>query len=281
MDYVNPASVVENMVEAGATKAKLSISNLLIRGILGGALLGFATTLAFTFSSQTGIGMLGALIFPVGFVMIILLGFELLTGNFALIPLAVMEKKASIADMLNNWFWVFIGHLIGGIIYAALFFIAITNAGSSFENPVAQMIINVAETKTVAYADMGANGLLVVFVKAILCNWMVALGAVMGMTSKSTIGKIVAMWLPIMTFFGQGFEHTVVNIFVIPAGMMMGANVTFADWWLWNQIPVTIGNLVGGFVFTGLAMYLTHKKKSEIPATTSSSRFENVASYKM
>ena len=79
------------------------------------------------------------------------------------------------------------------------------------------------------------------------------------MTSSSTIGKLVGAWLPISVFFAQGFEHTVVNMFIIPTGMMMGAKVTVSDWWLWNQIPVTLGNLVGGFVFTGLALYTTYK----------------------
>ena len=77
-------------------------------------------------------------------------------------------------------------------------------------------------------------------------------------TTTSTLGKIVTAWMPIFIFFAQGFEHAVVNMFVIPTGMMLGAKVTFADWWLWNQIPVTLGNLIGGFVFTGLALYLTH-----------------------
>jgi hypothetical protein len=98
-----------------------------------------------------------------------------------------------------------------------------------------------------------------VFVKAILCNWMVCLAIVLAMTTGSTLGKIACAWMPIFVFFAQGFEHSVVNMFVIPTGMMLGAKVSVADWWLWNQIPVTIGNLVGGFVFTGVALYLTHK----------------------
>jgi len=86
------------------------------------------------------------------------------------------------------------------------------------------------------------DGLFAVFTKAIFCNWLVTLGAVMALTSTTTIGKIVAMWLPILTFFAQGFEHAVVNMFVIPAGMMLGADVSISQWWLWNQIPVTLGN---------------------------------------
>ncbi len=261
MSYVNPEQVVENMVQAGATKAKLSIKDLLIRGGLAGALLGFGTTLAFTAETQSQMGVLGALLFPACFVIVILLGLELVTGNFALLPLAVLEKKATWMEMLSNWFWVIIGHVIGGSFYAVLYVIAATHLGHIpvSDHAVAQKLVKVAEAKTLAYSALGSSGLLIVFVKAVLCNWMVALGAVMAMTSKSTLGKIVAMWLPIMMFFAQGFEHAVVNMFVIPAGMMLGADVTIADWWLWNQIPVLLGNLVGGLLFTGLALYVTHR----------------------
>ena len=100
-----------------------------------------------------------------------------------------------------------------------------------------------------------------VFVKAILCNWMVCLAVVAAMTTSSTIGKIACAYMPVFIFFAQGFEHSVVNMFIIPTGMMMGAKVTVAQWWLWNQIPVTLGNFVGGYVFTGLALYLTLKPK--------------------
>jgi formate transporter len=279
MDYVIPSKVLESMIDAGAKKAKLSISQLLMRGFLGAALLGFATTLAFLFELQTNIGMLGAIIFPVGFVMIILLGFELVTGNFALIPVAVLVKKATVREMLYNWFWVIVGHLIGGIVYAALCYVAFTNAGQTFEHPLVQKIIKVAEAKTTAYEAMGSNGILVVFVKAMLCNWMVTLGAIMAMTTTSTLGKIIAMWLPITTFFGQGFEHAVVNMFVIPAGMMFGADVSLADWWFWNQIPVLVGNLASGFIFTGLAMYLIYKKDiTKEKVSTFSSNLKRVSS---
>jgi formate/nitrite transporter FocA (FNT family) len=72
--------------------------------------------------------------------------------------------------------------------------------------------------------------------------------------------------MPIFIFFAQGFEHSVVNMFIIPTGMMMGAKVTVAEWWVWNQIPVTLGNLLGGGVFTGLALYITHKPRTSVPA---------------
>jgi formate/nitrite transporter FocA (FNT family) len=89
---------------------------------------------------------------------------------------------------------------------------------------------------------------------------MVTLGVVMAMTSKTTGGKIFAMWLPVLTFFAQGFEHAVVNMFVIPAGMMLGSKATVVDWWLWNQLPVLVGNFIGGCLFTGILFYLSQRK---------------------
>ena len=255
MAYVKPDVVVENMIQAGTAKGRLGARDLLIRGLLSGALLGFATTLAFTATAQTGLGIVGALIFPVGFVMIVLLGLELVTGNFALIPLGVMDGKIKVADLIFNWSWVFLGNLIGGILYAFLFAKTLAPAA-----PLTKMIIGISEAKTLGYAKLGYDGLVSAFIKAILCNWMVTMGVVMGLTSQSTIGKIAAMWLPILTFFAQGFEHSVVNMFVIPAGMILGAQVSLADWWVWNQIPVTLGNIVGGFIFTGFALYITYKK---------------------
>jgi formate transporter len=261
MAIVSPNQVVESMIQAGEAKAKLPVKDLLIRGALGGALLGIGTTLAYTAEVQTGLGIVGALLFPAAFVIIILLGLELVTGSFALIPVAVMAKKASAPQMLKNWFWVIIGHVIGALLYAILYIIAVTQFGQVSNHAVVAKILAVAEAKTLGYRSLGSEGLLVVFVKAMLCNWMVTLGAVLAMTTKSVSGKIAAMWLPILIFFAQGFEHAVVNMFVIPAGMILGADVSIADWWLWNQIPVLVGNLVSGVLFTGIALYYTHRKE--------------------
>lgn len=100
-----------------------------------------------------------------------------------------------------------------------------------------------------------------VFVKALLCNWMVTMGVVMGLTSTSTLGKIAALWLPIFTFFALGLEHSVVNMFVIPAGMVLSPEIGVADWWVWNQIPVTIGNIAAALLLTALPLHLTYGRK--------------------
>jgi formate/nitrite transporter len=257
MDYVKPVDMVAGMAESGGVRAKLSISDMMIRGMMAGALLGIATSLAVTGAVQTGVAFAGALIFPVGFVMIVTLGLELVTGNFAILAVAAMSRRCNWAEVGRNWTWGFIGNLAGSVLYALLLVIALTNTWQTAPTGVAQRIIDIAVLKTTGYQALGAAGMLSCFVKAMLCNWMVCLGVTMAMMSTSTAGKLFGAWLPIFIFFAQGFEHAVVNMFLIPAGMMMGAKVTFSDWWIWNQIPVTLGNLAGGLLFIAVPWFLT------------------------
>ena len=259
MDYIKPIDLVKNMVAAGETKASLSVRDLVIRGFLSGALLGFATTLALTATAQTNTPLVGALVFPVGFVMIVLLGLELVTGSFAVTTLAGVDGRRAWSQVMSNLSWVFVANLVGSVVYGVFFYVVVTNMGTDAPTGIAANIVKIAEAKTLAYAAHGFAGMVTVFTKAVLCNWMVCLGVVMALTTQSTVGKIVAMWLPIITFFAQGFEHSVVNMFMIPTGMMFGAKVSVADWWLWNQLPVTLGNFVGGFLFVGLGLYWTYR----------------------
>jgi formate/nitrite transporter len=194
--------------------------------------------------------------------MIVLLGLELITGSFALVPLPWINGEATASQVLNNFAWVFLGNLIGSVAYGALLVIALTDMGAIEPAGVAARLIAAAEAKTTGYAAYGFAGMVTVFVKAMLCNWMVCFAVVLAMSTTSTIGKVATAWMPILIFFAQGFEHSVVNMFIIPTGMMMGAKVSVAQWWFWNQIPVTLGNFVGGFFFTGLAIYATYRPRS-------------------
>src|SRR3954469_24658269 len=266
MDYIKPPEIVKNMLAAAEAKAGLGVKDLLIRGFLSGALLGFATSLALTATAQTNTPLVGALVFPVGFVMIVLLGLELVTGSFAVTTLAAVDGRRTWSQVAANLTWVFIANLVGSIAYGVLLYVVMTNMGTDAPSGIATSIVKITEAKTIAYASHGFAGMVTVFTKAILCNWMVCLGVVMPLPSQSTVGKIVAMWLPILTFFAQGFEHSVVNMFMIPTGMMLGAKVSVSDWWLWNQLPVTLGNFVGGFLFVGLFLYWTyHPAKNSAP----------------
>ena len=263
MDYVLPADIVSDALRAGEKKAGLTITDMLLRGALAGVFLAFATSLVFVALAQGLPSLTGAIIFPVGFVMLVLLGLELVTGNFALLPGAWMDRRVSTGAMLRNWMWVYVGNLLGSLLYALLFWAALTSFGANNGGALGDQLRQVAQKKTLVYAALGGSGWATAFVKGILCNWMVTVGAMLAFASKSTAGKILAMWLPITTFFAQGYEHSVVNMFVVPAGMILGAKVTVVQWWVWNQIPVTLGNIVGGGVCTGIALWYTFARKRE------------------
>src|SRR5699024_1407373 len=161
----------------GQKKSELSRQKILIKAALSGAFLGFATTLAYTVTSQTGLGFLGALVFPTGFVMVLLFNLELVTGSFAMLPLALLKGKTNTQAILRKFCYAFIGNLLGALIYALLFYVSITQFGHVTSSLLIEKIIEVAETKTIAYKALGVDGMIVVIVNAMLCNWMVTMGA--------------------------------------------------------------------------------------------------------
>ncbi|WP_370030102.1 formate/nitrite transporter family protein [Oceanicella sp. SM1341] len=105
--------------------------------------------------------------------------------------------------------------------------------------------------------------MLTIFIRGVLCNWMVSTGVVGAMMSNSVSGKVIAMWMPIMLFFAMAFEHSVVNMFLFPSGLIMGGDFSVMDYLIWNEIPTVLGNLVGGLAFTGLMLYATHGRTAE------------------
>ena len=248
MDYVKPYGVVDSMLAGGALKLSLPPRQLVLRGMLAGAYLGIGTSMAVTVAVETGYWILGSLLLPCAAV--------------------AGQKNAGLRKVCANWGWVFLGNLLGSTLYAGLFAIALTTAGDAQINAVGTKLIAIAEAKTNYYASHGTAGLLAAFTKGMLCNWMVSLAVVAAFMSTSFSGKILAIWGPTLLFFSQGFEHAVVNMFLMPVGMLLGANVSVSTWWLWNQIPVTVGNLVGGMLFTGLAIYGAHHTSA--PAATPS-----------
>ncbi len=258
MDYVIPQDAIDAARTVAVKKASLTAGQLLLRGALAGGILAYATSLALGITAQGLPPIVAAICFPAGFVILVLLGLELATGNFALLPIGWFAGDVRSSDLLRNWTWVYVGNLIGSVAYAALFALAISGFGTSNGGALGDQIRRVAQAKTLAYQALGGAGWGTAFVKALLCNWMVTIGAVAALLSRSTTGKIVAMWLPITMFFAQGYEHSIVNMFVIPAGRLLGAPIPLSTWWLWNQIPVTLGNIAAGVGFTAAALYFAY-----------------------
>jgi formate/nitrite transporter len=200
------------------------------------------------------------MLFPVGFSMLYLMGFDLLTGVFVLTPLALFDKRpgVTIKGVLRNWGLVFIGNFAGAFTVAIMMAIVFTYGFSVEPNEVGKKIAGIGEARTLGYAKYGAAGMLTLFIRGMLCNWMVSLGVVGAMISTTVSGKVIAMWMPIMLFFAMVFEHSVVNMFLFPSAMIMGGNFSVMDYIIWNEIPTVLGNLVGGLAFTGLTLYTTH-----------------------
>ena len=262
MAYLTPPEFVVKMVDAGESKVLMSTRDTVIRAYMAGALLALAAVFAVTVTVQTGYPIIGAILFPVGFCMLYLLGFDLLTGVFVLAPLALIDKRpgVTVGGVLRNWGLVFVGNFLGALTVAYMMAIVFTFGFSTPPDKVGTVIAGIGEARTLGYAKYGAAGMLTLFIRGMLCNWMVSTGVVGAMISTSVSGKVIAMWMPIMLFFAMTFEHSVVNMFLFPSGLLMGGNFSIRDYFIWNEIPTVLGNLVGGLAFTGLTLYSTHVK---------------------
>jgi len=262
MSYLVPSDFVVKMVDAGESKIFMSLRDTLIRAFMAGALLALAAVFAVSITVQTGSPLVGALLFPVGFCMLYLLGFDLLTGVFVLSPLALIDKRpgVTLAGVLRNWGLVFVGNFAGALTVAVLMAFVFTYGFTTDPGPVGQKIAGIGVARTLGYAKYGIPGWLTIFVRGMLCNWMVSTGVVGAMISTHVSGKVIAMWMPILVFFYMTFEHSVVNMFLFPSALIMGGAFSIADYFVWNEIPTVLGNLVGGLLFTGLTLYSTHAR---------------------
>jgi len=260
MAYLLPTEFVTKMVDAGESKVYMSTRDTLIRAFMAGAILALAAVFAITIAVNTGNFLLGAILFPVGFCMLYLMGFDLLTGVFVLTPLAWLAKRpgVTIPQILRNWGLVFLGNFAGALTTAIMMAFIFTYGFSIDGGDIAAKVSSIGEARTLGYAEYGTAGWLTIFIRGMLCNWMVSMGVVGAMISTHVSGKVMAMWMPIFLFFYMGFEHSVVNMFLFPFAIIMGGDFSVMDYLLWNEIPTALGNLVGGLAFTGLTLYTTH-----------------------
>jgi len=264
MSYLEPQEFVTKMVDAGESKVYMSTKDTLIRAFMAGAILGLAAIFAITVAVKTGSFLTGAILFPVGFIMLYLMKFDLLTGVFTLVPLALIDKRPGVTvnQILRNWGLVFVGNFAGALTTAFMMSFILTYGYNIDGGAIAAKVAAIGESRTVGYQAHGASGWATIFIRGMLCNWMVSMGVVGAMISTSATGKIFAMWMPVMLFFFMGFEHSIVNMFLFPFSMIMGGDFTIAEYLIWNEIPTALGNLVGGFVFVALPLYFTHVRTS-------------------
>lgn len=241
-DLKAPPAIYEGAVAAGAAKASASWEKIFKLGIAAGCHIGFGSYLAITVggacpeiaAANPGLQKIifGAFGLPFGLIMTLVTGAELFTGNTALVTGAVMEGKTSVKDLLKNWSASYAGNFVGSLFLAYLAF----KSGTLGAAPASVAIATAKCSMSFETA----------FVRGILCNWLVCMAVYMASGCASLAGKMVAVWFPISAFVALGFDHSVANMFIIPLGMLRGADVTVGKFLMNNLLPVTLGNIVGG-----------------------------------
>jgi formate/nitrite transporter len=273
MSFNTPAQVAELAVESGVTKASLSPGKALVGGFLAGAYIAFAGLLAIVTTGGLDpktwgglITLFTGLVFSLGLILVIVAGSELLTGNMALIPMAVMARRVSMAKLAANWLWVTIGNLAGSL-FVAYFLADQTGVISAAGSPTAQA--SFARLAAVAAGKGISESHWEQFVRAVGCNWLVCLAVWMALAATDIAGKILAIIFPITAFVALGFDHVVANMFFLPASLFVHAGgVSFADTVL-NLIFAFLGNMVGAGLFVAGAyyyMYLRARPRNDYDA---------------
>lgn len=248
---LTPKEIAGATINAGVGKSKLSALQMIVLGIFAGAFIAFGAQGAITIGQtlgkiDVGLGKFAfAAAFPVGLMLVVICGAELFTGN-NLMFLGVLAGKYGMGKMLRNWIFVYIGNFIGSIAIAAMVVSAGLMNGAAGQKAVA-----------IATAKVGIPaGELIL--RAMLCNILVVLAVWLATGAKDVTGKIFACWFPIMLFVLSGYEHSIANMFFIPVGKFIGAEITWGQIWMNNVIPVTIGNILGGAVIVPVFYYLAY-----------------------
>ena len=250
---LTPPEIVKATINAGINKAKLNSLQMILLGILAGIFIGFGAHANIVVSQTIGafdIGLakfLGAAVFPVGLMLVVVAGAELFTGN-NLMTLALFDKKITLKQMLKNWSLVYIGNVIGSILLA---YIVVKADLYKPDTALANKALSISQSK-ISLTIQGA------ILRGILCNIIVVISIWLSSASKDVIGKLFAIWFPIMLFVLSGFEHSVANMFFIPLGKFLGGTFTWTSIWVNNLIPVTIGNIIGGGLIIPGLYYLIY-----------------------
>ena len=238
--FLTPGEVANTTINIGIKKAGLQVSDCIWLGILAGVFIGLGG-LGNILVTQTlggidvGLARLaGAGVFPVGLMLVVVCGAELFTGN-NLMTLAFLNKIINIFGLIKNWSLVYVANFIGSVILVLAVFYSDTITGDAANKAIA-----IAESKAVLTIWQ-------MVLRGILCNVIVVLAVWMATASQDIVSKIFACWFPIMLFVLCGFEHSVANMFFIPMGMILGANVTIGQLII-NLLFVTIGNIIGGAI---------------------------------
>ncbi|HMM21223.1 MAG TPA: formate/nitrite transporter family protein [Selenomonadales bacterium] len=270
MNYCTPREIVQNALQTGVGKSRLPVPDMLALGALAGAYIAFAaegSTMAVHDVASVGFGrFLAGVIFATGLMLVVICGAELFTGN-ALLWLGFLEKKVSPALLLRNWWWVYLGNLLGSILLAGMMdasglwsYNHFLHGGYVLKLAVAKVNLSFSEA----------------FFRGILCNWLVCLALWMAYAAKDIAGKIWGIFFPIMLFITSAFEHSVANMYYLSDGLLAKAcpplvaasgvaaqadALTVQAALIKNLLPVTLGNIVVGALFIGSCYWYCYRER--------------------
>jgi len=255
-NYLKPNELIEPVINMGIKKAYTKGRQTFLLGIMaeifiGMAYTGYMTATQVLMFKDAGLGKLvGAGIFPIGIMLVLIVGGDLFTGN-NLVALAYINKRVSMFFLLKNWLFVWIGNLAGSIIIAWASITAGTFNGANIRT----LALDIASHKV-------GLGLGEAIVSGILCNILVALGVWMTLAAKDLISKLFAAWFPIMLFALSGYQHSVANMYIMTLGKLIDPNIySVKDMFLTNILPVSLGNIIaGGILIPIVYNYLYNKK---------------------
>ncbi len=257
-------------------KAQYTKTKMLVLAIAAGAFIAYGAQVSLTVMTGTAENLswglaklIGAMVFATGLMMVVLTGAELFTGN-VMMMFSVLEKKITFLQLFRSWSIVYLGNFIGSIVLALLVFYS--GASHNNHDALGAIAINTAYSKV-------SLSFLEAFTRGILCNWLVCLAVWMATSSRSVIGKIFAIFFPIMTFVASGYEHSVANMFFIPNGILLKqipsvvaasgfsmdqlALLNWKTFFIHNLIPVTLGNIIGALVFVVLLFWMAYLKNDQ------------------
>ena len=274
VDCRAPATIADNLSRSICVqKVNASFSKLIILGILAGVYIGFgaclATLIGHDAAKYLGLGLarlITGAVFSVGLMLVVIAGAELFTGN-NLMLMSVLDRRAAFGKMFYKWIIVFVANFIGSVFLAYLYYQ--TNLWKMGDMAVGLSALKIANVKVgLTFTEALTRG--------ILCNWLVCLAVWMAIASREVVGKIFAIFFPIMAFVALGFEHSVANMYFVPLGLFLKASGLFVDpalnlsgltwnaFFIKNLVPVTIGNVIGGALFVGLLYWTVYVKGSEV-----------------
>lgn len=257
-----PTETTDRICQWSHAKTKLPLDRLLSLGILGGVYIGLGGALATLAMSESSLGhgptrWLGGVAFSLGLVLVVFGGAELSTGN-CLMAIARLRGATTSRKIWRNWSWSFAANATGAVLLAWL----VVVSGIYDAEPLHSAAIRVADAKLALTAPQA-------FARGVLANMLVCLAVWLATTSQSTTGKFIGIVFPISAFVALGFEHSIANLYLIPAGMMVGAGGTSLDL-VRNIISVTAGNLVGGAIVAAGLLWLSHGRANGHNPTRSS-----------